>query len=220
MDEAIRVLLCEDHTLFRELLSMALADIDDIEVVGEASSVEESIDKARDLRPDVVVMDISMGDGSGIDATAHIKQMLPSADVVMITGSEDETDLFESIKAGASGYLLKNVRIEEIPEAIRAANSGTAVISPSIAPKLLAKFAAMSQPQVREPQDIEVHLTERQLDILRLISSGLSDREIGERLSISEGTVRTHVQRILQKFGKESRIEAVLSGVRQGLISA
>lgn len=220
MSEPIRVLLCEDHTLFRELLSMALAEVEDIEVVGEASSVRESIDKVRDLSPDVVVMDISMGDGSGIDATAQIKQMLPTANVVMITGSEDEADLFGSITAGASGYLLKNVRIEEIPEAIRAARNGTSVISPSIAPKLLAKFAAMSQPDQIEKQDIEVHLTERQLDILRLISTGLSDREIGGQLSISEGTVRTHVQRILQKFGKESRIEAVLSAVRKGLISA
>lgn len=220
MSESIRVLLCEDHTLFRELLSMALAEVDDIEVVGQASSVRESIDRASELSPDVVVMDISMGDGSGIDATAQIKQMLPSANVVIITGSEDEADLFGSITAGASAYLLKSVKIEEIPEAIRAANSGASVISPAIAPKLLAKFVAMSKPDRKEPHDVEVHLTDRQLDILKLISQGLHDREIGERLSISEGTVRTHVQRILQKFSRESRIEAVLSAVRQGLISA
>lgn len=181
---------------------MALEDVDDIHVVGEASTVSESIHKSEELSPDVVVMDVNMGDGSGIDATARIKQILPSAHVVMITGSEDEADLFGSIEAGASGYLLKNVKIEEIPEAIRAANSGTSVISPSIAPKLLAKFVSLSLPDRKEPQDIEVHLTERQLDILRLISKGLSDREIGIQLSISEGTVRTHVQRILQKFGR------------------
>src|SRR5438132_1512755 len=144
-DEPLRVLIVDDHALFRRGLQMVLASEADIDVVGEASDGAEAVDKAKALRPDVVLMDVRMPRRSGIEAASVIRDELPEAKILMLTMSDEEADLYEAIKAGASGYLLKEISIEEVPDAIRSVWAGQSRISPSMASKLLSEFAAMSQ---------------------------------------------------------------------------
>jgi two-component system NarL family response regulator len=214
--DAIRVLICDDHALFRRGLIMVLESEDGIEVVAEAEDGEEAIRKAEDAAPDVVLMDVRMPRMSGIDATRAIAEAVPTAKILMLTVSDEEEDLYEAVKAGATGYLLKEISIEEVANAIRAVVTGQSLISPSMASKLLSEFnnlAKQAQQKVIAPK-----LTDRELQVLKLVAQGMSNREAAETLFISENTVKNHVRNILEKLHLHSRMEAVVYAVREKLL--
>jgi len=177
--EALRVLIVDDHALFRRGLQMVLASESDIEVVGEASDGTEAVEKAKSLRPDVVLMDVRMPRRSGIEAAGAIRDDLPDAKILMLTMSDEEADLYEAIKAGASGYLLKEISIEEVPDAIRSVWAGQSRISPSMASKLLSEFAAMSQ-RGGDSKNAGAQLTPREMQVLKLVAQGLNNKDIAE----------------------------------------
>lgn len=215
---AIRVVICDDHALFRRGLRMVLESEEDLAVVGEADDGEESIRIVDELRPDVVLMDVRMPRIGGIEATRSITEVLPATKVLMLTVSEDEDDLFDAIRAGAAGYLLKEISVDEVAGAIRCVVSGQSLISPSMAAKLLVEFRSMAK-RVDERQSMPLpRLTERELEVLRLVAQGLSNREIAGELYISENTVKNHVRNILEKLHLHSRMEAVVYAVREKLL--
>jgi DNA-binding NarL/FixJ family response regulator len=214
---ALRVLIVDDHALFRRGLQMVLSGESDIDVVGEAADGAEAIEKARSLTPDVVLMDVRMPRRSGIEATEQIRAELPDAKILMLTMSDEEADLYEAIKAGASGYLLKEISIEEVPDAIRSVWSGQSRISPSMASKLLSEFAAMSQ-RGGDAKGVAAKLTDRELQVLRLVAQGLNNKDIADKLFISENTVKNHIRNILDKLHLHSRMEAVVYAVKEKLL--
>lgn len=207
----IRVLVVDDHALFREGLRRILAEVPDVEVVGAAAGGEEAVDQALRQRPDVVLMDVKMPGMDGVAATRAIREALPHTQVVMLTVSDRDEDLFGAIKAGARGYLLKNVREDELLEAIRRVSRGEAMLSPQLALRLLDE---MAQPR-RAPEE-EAALTEREVEILRLASQGLTNREIAERLHLSVHTVKTHIRHVLDKLHARNRAEATLKALHRG----
>jgi len=213
---AIRVLICDDHALFRRGLVMVLESEDGIEVVAEAEDGQEAILKVDEVAPDVILMDVRMPRMSGIEATRAISETAPTAKVLMLTVSDEEQDLYEAVKAGATGYLLKEISIEEVANAIRAVVTGQSLISPSMASKLLSEFnnlARQAQQKVIAPK-----LTDRELQVLKLVAQGMSNREAAETLFISENTVKNHVRNILEKLHLHSRMEAVVYAVREKLL--
>jgi len=217
--EPIRVLVVDDHALFRRGLEMVLIQEPDIEVVGEASDGEEAVGMVSTLTPDVVLMDIRMPKGSGLDACTAIKDLVPSARIVMLTMSDDEADLYEAIKAGASGYLLKEIPVYEVAEAIRAVYTGQSLISPAMAGKLLTEFASMMRDTTEQPPAARApRLTDRELEVLKLVARGLNNRDIAKELYISENTVKNHIRNILEKLQLHSRMEAVVYAVREKLL--
>jgi DNA-binding NarL/FixJ family response regulator len=215
--EALRVLIVDDHALFRRGLQMVLASEPDIDVVGEASDGAEAVEKAKALRPDVVLMDVRMPRRSGIEAAGAIRDELPEAKILMLTMSDEEADLYEAIKAGASGYLLKEISIEEVPDAIRSVWAGQSRISPSMASKLLSEFAAMSQ-RGGDSKNTGAQLTPREMQVLKLVAQGLNNKDIAEKLFISENTVKNHIRNILDKLHLHSRMEAVVYAVKEKLL--
>jgi len=213
----IRVLVVDDHALFRRGLEMVLAQEPDIDVVGEAGDGAEAVELAADLLPDVILMDIRMPRRSGIEACSAIKEVVPSAAIVMLTISDEEADLFEALKAGATGYLLKEISIDEVATAIRAVAGGQSLISPSMATKLISEFASMTKESARESVPAP-RLTERELEVLRLVARGMNNRDIARMLYISENTVKNHIRNILEKLQLHSRMEAVVYAVREKLL--
>jgi two-component system NarL family response regulator len=214
--DTIRVLICDDHALFRRGLVMVLESEPGIEVVAEAEDGDDAVARAEETAPDVVLMDVRMPKMSGIEATRAIADVVPSAKILMLTVSDEEEDLYEAVKAGATGYLLKEISIEEVANAIRAVTTGQSLISPSMASKLLTEFnnlAKQAQQKVLAPK-----LTERELQVLKLVAQGLSNREVAEQLFISENTVKNHVRNILEKLHLHSRMEAVVYAVREKLL--
>ena len=216
--ERVRVLIVDDHALFRRGLQMVLEGEADIEVVGEASDGQEAVERAEKTTPDVVLMDVRMPKRSGIDATRAIKDVLPSTKILMLTISDEEADLYEAIKAGASGYLLKEISIEEVANAIRSVQAGQSLISPSMASKLLTEFASMVKRRDERTQVPGPRLTDRELEVLKLVAKGMNNRDIGNELFISENTVKNHVRNILEKLHLHSRMEAVVYAVREKLL--
>jgi two-component system NarL family response regulator len=217
-DDPVRVLIVDDHALFRRGLQMVLENETDIDVVGEASDGHEAVERAEATSPDVVLMDVRMPKRSGIEATRTIKDVLPSTKILMLTISDEEADLYEAIKAGASGYLLKEISIEEVAGAVRAVHAGQSLISPSMASKLLTEFAAMVKRRDERNQVPGPRLTERELEVLKLVAKGMNNRDIGLELFISENTVKNHVRNILEKLHLHSRMEAVVYAVREKLL--
>ncbi len=217
-EEVLRVLLVDDQALFRRGLQLVLAEEEEIEVVAEAADGKEAVEKARQLAPDVVLMDVRMPVMSGTEAARHIRSDLPSTRILMLTASEDEADLYEAVKAGANGYLLKDVSVVEVPEAIRAVGRGQSLISPSMASKLLEEFGALARrAEAKDPLPAP-SLTARELEILRLVAKAMSNREIGAALFISENTVKNHVRNILEKLHMHNRMEAVMYAMQERLI--
>ena len=214
--EPIRVLVVDDQQLFRRGLTMLLAVEPGLEVVGEAGDGVEGTALAETAAPDVVLLDVRMPKRSGIEACLAIKQAVPSAKIIMLTVSDEEADLYEAVKSGASGYLLKDSSIEEVAQAIRVVADGQSLISPSMAIKLIDEFKQMSRPE-RETGPA-LRLTERELDVLRLVAQGHSNKEIAARLFISENTVKNHVRNMLEKLQLHSRMEAVMYAVRENLL--
>ncbi|MGH2705006.1 MAG: response regulator [Actinomycetota bacterium] len=218
MADSIRVMIVDDHALFRRGLQMVLEAEDGIDVVAEAGDGEEALVKAEDAMPDVVLMDVRMPKRSGIEATRSMKDVLPNAKILMLTISDEEADLYEAIKAGASGYLLKEISIEEVANAVRAVNAGQSLISPAMASKLLNEFATMvKRADERQPLSAP-RLTDRELEVLKLVAKGQNNRDIAKELFISENTVKNHVRNILEKLHLHSRMEAVVYAVREKLL--
>jgi DNA-binding NarL/FixJ family response regulator len=216
--DAIRVLIVDDHALFRRGLEMVLEQEDDVEVVGEAGDGAEAIEKAQELMPDVVLMDVRMPRRSGIEATQTIKDLIPHAKILMLTISDEEADLYDAIKAGANGYLLKEISIEEVANAIRSVAQGQSLISPSMASKLLNEFATMVKRADEKQQVPTPRLTEREMEVLKLVAKGHNNRDIAKELYISENTVKNHIRNILEKLHLHSRMEAVVYAVREKLL--
>jgi DNA-binding NarL/FixJ family response regulator len=208
--ERLRILVCDDHALFRRGLQMVLDAEPDLELVGEASDGEEVVERAQELMPDVILMDVRMPRKSGIEAATEIKDAL--------TISDEEADLYEAIKAGASGYLLKEIPIDEVADAIRSVWAGQSRISPSMASKLLTEFAAISKASEEKPQIATPKLTDREMEVLQLVAQGLNNRDIAKQLYISENTVKNHIRNILEKLHLHSRMEAVVYAVREKMI--
>lgn len=214
--EPIRVLLVDDQELFRRGLTMLLGIEDGIEVVGEAGDGIEGTELATTTVPDVVLLDVRMPKRSGIEACRAIKENVPSAKIIMLTVSDEEADLYEAVKSGAAGYLLKDSSIDEVAQAVRVVADGQSLISPSMAVKLIDEFKQMSRPE--KDQVPGLRLTERELQVLRLVAKGLNNREIARQLFISENTVKNHVRNILEKLQLHSRMEAVMYAVREKLL--
>jgi DNA-binding NarL/FixJ family response regulator len=215
-DEPIRVAVVDDQELFRRGLTMLLGVEEDIEVVGEASDGVAATELAATAVPDIILMDVRMPKRSGIEACVAIKDVAPTARIIMLTVSDEEADLYDAVKNGASGYLLKDSSIDEVAHAIRVVADGQSLISPSMAIKLLDEFKQMSRTdrqQVPSPR-----LTDRELEVLKLVAQGLNNREIAKRLFISENTVKNHVRNILEKLQLHSRMEAVMYAVREKLL--
>jgi two-component system NarL family response regulator len=220
--EPIRTLIVDDHALFRRGLEMVLDSEPDITLVGEASDGEEAVSKAGESLPDVILMDIRMPRSSGIEACRALKDIAPSAKIVMLTISDEEEDLFEAIRAGASGYLLKDIPLDEVAEAVRAVHGGQSLINPSMAGKLLSEFATLAKRDDEEEERVQhvaaPKLTDREMEVLKLVARGMNNRDIAKELFISENTVKNHVRNILEKLQIHSRMEAVMIAVRQKLI--
>ena len=216
--DEIRVMICDDHALFRRGLIMVLEAEDDIAVVAEAEDGEDAVEKAVEFVPDVVLMDVRMPGVDGIEATRRIAEKVPTAKILMLTVSDEEEDLYEAIKAGATGYLLKEVSIEEVAPAARAVVAGQSLISPSMASKLLGEFSNLAKRAEERSSVPTPRLTDRELEVLRLVAQGKSNREIAGDLYISENTVKNHVRNILEKLQLHSRMEAVMYAVKEKLL--
>ncbi|HIC90264.1 MAG TPA: response regulator transcription factor [Anaerolineae bacterium] len=214
--EPISVLLVDDHTLFRDGLASLLRTRPTVEVVGGAADGEEALRLARELLPDLVLMDVRMSGMGGLEATRRLKAELPEVKVVMLTMSEDDQDLFESIKAGAQGYILKNTPAEELFGFIERVFAGQAPISGLMAAKMLGEFARPSALSGRGEFPCE-KLSDREREVLQRVAEGASNREIAMALSISENTVKKHLRNILAKLHLRNRVEAAVYAVQRGL---
>jgi len=214
----IRVVIVDDHALFRRGLDRVLSDEPDIEVAGEAADGVEAVARVRELTPDVVIMDVRMPRATGIEAARTIRAMVPDTKVVMLTVSDLEEDLYEAVKAGVNGYLLKEVAIGEVADAVRAVAAGHSLVSPSMASKLFTEFNALAERAEDRQRALSPRLTERELEVLKLVAKGLSNREIGGELFIAENTVKNHVRNILEKLQLHTRMEAVVFAMREKLL--
>lgn len=206
--ERLRVLIADDHALFRRGLTSLLNETLDFVVAGEASNGQEAVRLTRELQPDIVLMDVHMPGGGGVEAVRQLHQDLPALPVIMLTVSQNDADLIAAIRAGARGYFLKNIQEEELFEGLRRAAAGQAVLDPALTERLFQHVA--------QPSDAQSPLSPRETEILRLIASNHSNREIAAQLFVSENTVKTHVARILEKLGVTSRSEAVARATSQG----
>jgi two-component system NarL family response regulator len=214
--EAVRVVVVDDQELFRRGLTMLLGVEPDIEVIGEAGDGNSAIELVLEKMPDVVLLDVRMPKRSGLEACMRIKEQAPSVRIIMLTVSDEEGDLYEAVKNGASGYLLKDSSIDEVAQAIRVVAEGQSLISPSMAAKLIDEFKEISRTD-REAGSAP-RLTDRELEVLRLVATGLNNREVAKQLFISENTVKNHVRNILDKLQLHSRMEAVMYAVREKLL--
>jgi DNA-binding NarL/FixJ family response regulator len=218
-DRPVRVLLVDDQALFREALATLLAVSDGVEVVGEAGDGDEALRRAAEVNPDVVLMDLRMPVLNGVAATRRMRVEHPGVRVVALTTFDDDEDVFEALRAGAVGYLLKDVSSARLLEAILAAARGESVLQPSVAAKVVARFAGLppADPSAR-PQPLVVPLSERELDVVRLLADGHSNREIARTLYLAEGTVKNHVTNVLAKLGARDRTQAALRARELGLL--
>ena len=215
--DKIRVIIADDHAVVREGTRHILEQEGDIQVVGEARDGAEAVALTETLKPDVAIVDISMPVVGGIEATERIKASRPGTAVLILTSYDDDRYVFALLAAGAAGYLLKDVPSEEVVRAVRSVYAGEPVLHPAIARKVLARFAAEAQSGYAG-RDGERLLTDRELDILRLAACGLSNADIANRLSVSIRTVQAHLTQVFNKLGVGSRTEAVIGGLRRGIL--
>ena len=208
------VMLVDDHRLFREGLREILEE-EGFPVVGEAESAAEAVSMAAERKPAVVLMDLEMPGGSGIEATRRLAERSPDSRVVVLTVSAEEADVVEAVQAGACGYLLKDASVAEIAAGVQAAVEGDSLLSPRVTADLLDRVREAPAPR---PLPGEPKLTERERDVLRLVSQGRGNLEIAKELGISEQTVKTHVSSLLEKLGVHNRIQAAVYAVRNGLV--
>jgi DNA-binding NarL/FixJ family response regulator len=216
---AIRVVLVDDQALFREGLETLLSVHSDIQVVGQASNGQEAVEVATKVRPDVILMDVRMPILDGVRATRLLREALPKCRVIVLTTFDDDEYIFDALRMGAAGYLLKDVASARLVEAIRATARGESILEPSVAAKVIAEFTRVSSmvPSAQMGQLVEP-LSERELEILALIARGASNKEIADQLYIAEGTVKNHVTHILGKLGVRDRTQAALRARELGLL--
>ncbi len=217
----IKVLLVEDHAVVREGTAELLNRQPDMVVVGEAGDGQQAVEMAANLLPDVILMDVAMPVLDGIAATRLIKAQRPAVAVLALTAHDEDQYVFALLEAGAAGYLLKTVRGQELVEAVRAVNRGEAVLHPAVAKKVLGRFAIKTQASAgrAEPAHPTEHLTERELEVLKLAGRGLSNKEIADKLVLSPRTVQAHFANIFDKLQVGSRTEAVLQGLKRRLLN-
>jgi len=216
----IRVLLVDDHALFREGLAAVISSQPNMEVVGNANDGLEAVIKAQELKPDLILMDVQMTTMDGLESTRQIKQILPDTTIVVLTVRDDDEKLFEALKSGAQGYLLKDIRSHKMLEMLQSAINGEAAITPSLAGRVLAEFRRMSLNQSggSNADHEDNSLTERELEVLSLVAKGASDKEVAEKLFVSLNTVKTHIRNILSKLRVNSRKEAAKLAQSKGLL--
>jgi DNA-binding NarL/FixJ family response regulator len=214
----LRILLVDDQKLMREGLRVLLELEPDLKVVGEAENGQAALEAYAAHQPDVVLMDVRMPGMDGVEATWRLRERWPEARVVILTTFDDDTYVFEGLRAGALGYLLKDVSGVELAKAIRTVAAGGALIEPSVAQKVLAEFARIAPPTRTTDEGLPEPLSEREREVLRLLAQGLSNREIGLRLSLAEGTVKNYVTNILQKLGVRDRTQAAVRARELGVV--
>jgi len=218
MADPIRILLVDDQRLMREGLRILLELEADLKVVGEAENGEAALEVYATLQPDVVLMDVRMPGMDGVETTWRLRERWPEARVIILTTFDDDEYVFEGLRAGAQGYLLKDVSGHNLAEAVRTVAAGGALIEPSVARKVVAEFARLAPPARAPETGLPEPLSNREREILRLLARGLSNRQIATRLSLAEGTVKNYVTNILQKLGARDRTQAALRARELGMI--
>lgn len=215
--EPLRILLVDDHVLFRQGVAALLSGRPSMKVVGQAGDGTEAIEQARAKAPDVILMDLRMPECDGLEAVRRIKEEMPEVEVIMLTVSEREEDLFAAIKSGARGYLLKTLEPRELFDMLEGTQRGEAAISRTLASKILQEFGRPAEKTVRK-QEGRVALTGRERDVLERVVAGDSNREIAEALVVSPNTVKIHLRSILDKLHVKNRIQAAVHAVREGIL--
>jgi len=214
----MRLLVVDDHILFREGLVSLIIRQPDMQVLGEAGSVAEAVNMARQLKPDMILMDFNLPDGTGLDATRIILAESPQVKIVFLTIYDEDERLFASIRLGAKGYLLKNIPVAHLLASLRAVEKGEPALSPDMVARIMGELARIPAPEPSmHGSDLLGQLTARELEVLRELATGASNRVIADRLFISENTVRNHVHNVLEKLGLTSRREAVSLARQSGL---
>jgi DNA-binding NarL/FixJ family response regulator len=210
----MRIIICDDQAIVRDGLAMLVKLEPDIQVIGIADDGSAAVDMVKKEKPDLVLMDLKMAVLNGVEATRQIKNLFPEVKVLVLTTYDDDEWVFDAIQAGASGYLLKDTPRDDLVKAIRGTVAGKTFVDPAIAGKVLNK---VSSHQTQPATNITSKLTEREIEILRLIAKGLSNTDISDRLYLSEGTVRNHVSAILSKLGVSDRTQAAVIAIQHGL---
>lgn len=213
----LRVLLADDNALFREGMASLLARCDDVQVVGQAKDAAEAVRKTSLLRPDVVLMDLAMPLGGGVEATRQILEERPDQAICMLTVSEQTSDLFAAVRAGARGYLVKTVQLDDLCTGLHILRDGGSVVTPHLAAELLDEFARLAQGVRESPSEAE-KLTGREREVLELVAQGSSNKEIAQKLVIAENTVKVHLRNILDKLHLRNRQQAAAFAVQEGLV--
>ncbi|KJS19141.1 MAG: chemotaxis protein CheY [Clostridiaceae bacterium BRH_c20a] len=212
-----KVLLVDDHALFRKGIASLLNELKELEIIGEASNGREGVEKARELKPDIIIMDVEMPEMTGVDAVRAIKEELPQCKVVMLTISEDDDNLFKSIKNGAQGYLLKSMEPDDLIKQIKGLLKGEAALSKTIASKILKEFANLSKKQ-KEVDYQKFNLTEREGEVLIQVAQGITNKEIAFELAITENTVKNHLCNIMEKLHLQNRVQLATFAWREGFV--
>jgi two-component system nitrate/nitrite response regulator NarL len=216
--EAMCILLVDDHILFRKGIASLISSRKDMKIVGEASDGIEAVKIARETIPDVILMDINMPNRNGLEAVKIIKEEMPQIGVVMLTVSDDDDDLFQAIKNGANGYLLKNLEPQQLYEMLEKIRQGEAPLSGAMAVKILQEFRQPPPGDIQHKEPVD-ELTAREIEVLEEVVKGASNKEIADILNITENTVKIHLRNILEKLHVQNRIQAAVHAVREGLIS-
>ena len=212
----MKLLIVDDHILFREGLASIIRPERDFQISGLAGTVKEAVELAETIKPDMVLMDFTLPDGTGADATRQILEKHPQCKIVFLTMSEEDENLLEAIRSGAKGYLLKNMQPQKLVVALRSVQKGESALSRSMTMRLMEEFSHTKKPETPLPQSST--LTHREMDVLRAVATGLSNQEIARQLFISENTVKYHVHSILGKLGLADRKEVATYAVEHGLI--
>lgn len=214
----IRILIADDHRVVREGLAAILKSRSDMDVVGEAVNGFEVIEKTKTLKPDVILMDISMPQMNGVQAARAVRKISPEIGIVVLTMHDDDATIFELVRTGVHGYLLKDADSSEIVKAIQSIYKGESIIHPSIARKILGEFSQLGSEQAKKAPRQMYNLSGREVDVLRRVAKGKTNKEIAGELHLSEKTIKNHVRNIFHKMGVYDRTEAAMKGVQEGII--
>jgi DNA-binding NarL/FixJ family response regulator len=217
MKPKIRILIADDHPLLREALCQVFSNQKDMEIVGQAGNGEEAIDLASELKPDILVMDIMMPKFDGLEASRQIKKITPNTAILILTAYDDDNYVLGLLNAGATGYLMKSAKGQDLVEAVRAIRSGESVLHPKIIEKLLKQ--AMAKPAEALEPKIKDLLSDREMEMLKLLATGMSNKEIAEKLYLSLRTVKAHMSNIFTKMNVASRSEALVEALKKGLLT-